>query len=63
MDVLASLLGVCRSSIGNAIRETTPLLDQAGHVPPPAPARYRTGSDLLAAAASSPAPTSPNTPN
>jgi hypothetical protein len=51
MDVLASLLGVCRSSVGNAIRETSPLLDQAGHVPTPAPARYRTGSDLLAAAA------------
>ena len=61
MDVLASLLGVCRSSIGNAIRETRPLLDQAGHVPTPAPARYRTGSDLMAAAASSPAPTSPDT--
>jgi hypothetical protein len=63
MDVLASLLGVCRSSIGNAIRETTPLLDQAGHVPTPAPARYRTGNDLMAAAASSPAPTSPDTPS
>ena len=54
MDVLASLLSVCRSSVGNAIRETLPLLDQAGHVPTPAPARYRTGSDLLAAATSTP---------
>ena len=63
MDVLASLLGVCRSSIGNAIRETRPLLDQAGHVPAPAPARYRTGSDLLAAAASSPEPMFPDTPS
>jgi hypothetical protein len=62
MDVLASLLAVCRSSIGNAIRETRPLLDQAGHVPAPAPARYRTGSDLLAAAASSPDPMFPDTP-
>jgi hypothetical protein len=61
MDVLASLLGICRSSIGNAIRETLPLLDQAGHVPTPAPARYRTGSDLLAAAASSPDSTSLDT--
>jgi hypothetical protein len=61
MDVLASLLGVCRSSVGNAIRETRPLLHQAGHVPTPAPARYRTGSDLIAAAASSPDPTSPDT--
>jgi hypothetical protein len=56
MDVLASLLGVCRSSIGNAIRETRPLLDQAGHITAPAPARYRTGSDLLAAASSSQPP-------
>jgi Rhodopirellula transposase DDE domain len=54
MDVLASLLGVCRSSIGNAIRETLPLLDQAGHVPTPAPARYRADSELMAAAASPP---------
>jgi transposase len=54
MDVLASLLVVCRSSIGNAIRETLPLLDQVGHVTTPAPARYRTGSDLLAAAAPPP---------
>jgi hypothetical protein len=61
MDVLASLLGVCRSSIGNAIRETLPLLDQAGHVPTPAPARYRTDSDLLAAAASPPDSTCPDT--
>ena len=54
MDMLASLLGVCRTSIGNAIRETRPLLDQAGHLPTPAPARYRTGNDLIAAAATSP---------
>jgi predicted transposase YbfD/YdcC len=58
MDVLASLLGVCRSSIGNAIRETLPLLDQAGHLPAPAPARYRTSGDLMAATASSPDSTS-----
>lgn len=63
MDVLASLLGVCRSSVGNAIRETRPLLDQARHIPTPAPARYRTGSDLLAAAASSARATSPDTPS
>ena len=61
MDVLASLLGVCRSSIGNAIRETLPLLDQASHVPTPAPARHRTGSDLLAAAAPRQTPTFPDT--
>ena len=62
MDVLATLLGVSRSSIGNAIRETSPLLDQAGHVPAPARARYRTASDLLAATATSPEPTSLETP-
>jgi hypothetical protein len=61
MDVLASLLGVCRSSVGNAIRETVPLLHQAGQVPTPATARYRTGNDLLAAAASPPDPTSQDT--
>jgi hypothetical protein len=61
MDVLASLLGVCRSSVGNAIRETLPLLHQAGHVPTPATARYRTGNDLLAAAASTPNSTSHDT--
>jgi hypothetical protein len=61
MDVLASLLGVCRTSIGNAIRETVPLLDQAGHVPTPATARYRTGSDLLAAATPAPDSTSDDT--
>jgi Rhodopirellula transposase DDE domain len=63
MSVLADLLGVCRSSIGNVIRETRPLLDKAGHVPAPAPARYRTGSDLLAAAASTPEPIFPDTPS
>jgi transposase len=61
MDVLASLLDVCRSSVGNAIRETLPLLGQAGHVPTPAPARHRTGSDLLAATALPPDSTSHDT--
>jgi predicted DNA-binding protein YlxM (UPF0122 family) len=48
MDVLADLLEVCRSSIGNAIRETRPLLEQAGHTSTPAPTRYRTATELLA---------------
>ena len=61
MDVLASLLDVCRSSVGNAIRETLPLLHQAGHIPTPATARYRTGRDLLAAATSTPDPAPHNT--
>jgi transposase len=47
MDVLADLLGVCRSSIGNAIRETRPLLEQAGHTSTPAPTRARTAAELL----------------
>src|SRR6516162_6885428 len=61
MDVLASLLDVCRSSVGNAIRETLPRLHQAGHIPTPATARYRTGRDLLAAATSTPDPAPHNT--
>jgi len=48
MDVLADLLEVCRSSIGNAIRQTRPLLEQAGHTSTPAPTRYRTATELLA---------------
>jgi hypothetical protein len=48
MDVLADLLDVCRSSIGNAIRETRPLLEQAGHTSTPAPTRSRTAAELLA---------------
>jgi hypothetical protein len=47
MDLLAELLDVCRSSIGNAIRETRPLLEQAGHTATPAATRYRTAAELL----------------
>ena len=51
LDVLAGALGdVSRSAIGNVIRETRPLLQQAGHVPDRAAARYRTVAELLAAA-------------
>jgi hypothetical protein len=50
LDVLANALGdVSRSAIGNVIRETLPLLQQAGHIPGQAPTRYRTAADLLAA--------------
>ncbi|MDP4510552.1 ISAzo13 family transposase [Nonomuraea turcica] len=50
MEVLTDALGdVCRSSIGNVIRETRPLLQQTGHIPTAAPIRYRTADDLLAA--------------
>ena len=50
LDVLAGALGdVSRSAIGNVIRETRPLLQQEGHVPDQAAARYRTVAELLAA--------------
>jgi hypothetical protein len=51
MDVLADLLKVCRSSIGNAIRETRPLLEQAGHLHTgtnPLPHRHRPQRQTLA---------------
>nr|WP_190816082.1 hypothetical protein [Saccharopolyspora pogona] len=62
MDVLADALGdVSRSAIGGVIRETRPFLEQDGHLPPPASARYRTAAELLAAA-SAPNPTRTDTP-
>jgi hypothetical protein len=54
-------LDVRRSAVGNAIRETLPLMDQAGYAPAPATTRYRTGTDLLAAAGTLQWP-DPNTP-
>jgi hypothetical protein len=54
LDVLADALGdVCRSAIGNAIRETRPLLEQDGRIPPPAAIRYRTATELLTAGTAS----------
>jgi hypothetical protein len=51
MDVITDALGdVCRSTVGNVIRETRPLLEQEGYVPPPTTVRYRTAAELLAAA-------------
>jgi transposase len=51
LDVLAEALGdVCRSAIGNVIRETRPLLQPEGHTPVPTSTRYRTAADLLATA-------------
>jgi hypothetical protein len=61
MDVLADLLEVCRSSIGNAIRQTRPLLEQAGHTSTPAPTRYRTATELLALVTPSTAPANTGT--
>jgi len=61
MDVLADLLDVSRSSIGNTIRETRPLLEQAGHTSTPAPTRYRTAAELLASMTPSTAPANTST--
>jgi len=59
LDVLADALGgVSRSAAGNVIRETLPLLQQEGDIPGPAPTRYRTAADLLAAGATSDTATS-----
>jgi hypothetical protein len=50
LNVLADLLGdVGRSAIGNVVRQTRPLLLQDGHTPTPAPTRYRSATELLAA--------------
>jgi hypothetical protein len=52
LDVLADALGdVSRSAVGNVIRETMPLLQHEDRPPRPAPTRYRTAADLLAAGA------------
>jgi transposase len=54
LDVLADALGdVSRSAIGNAVRDTRPLLEQDGRIPPPAAIRYRTATELLTAATAS----------
>jgi predicted DNA-binding protein YlxM (UPF0122 family) len=53
LEVLADALGdVSRTAVGNVIRETLPLLQHEDHLPRPAPARYRTAAELLAAGAS-----------
>jgi Rhodopirellula transposase DDE domain len=55
LDVLADALGdVSRSAIGNAVRETRPVLEQDGRIPPAVAIRYRTATELLAAATASP---------
>jgi Rhodopirellula transposase DDE domain len=52
LDVLADALGdVSRTAVGNVIRETLPLLQHEDRLPRPAPTRYRTAADLLAAGA------------
>jgi hypothetical protein len=50
LDVLADALGdVSRSAVGNVIRETLPLLQPEDRIPGPAPTRYHTAAELLAA--------------
>ena len=52
LDVLAGVLGdVSRSAVGNVIRETLPLPQHEDRLPRPAPTRYRTAAELLAAGA------------
>jgi hypothetical protein len=55
LDVLTDALGdVCRTAIGNVVRETRPLLQQDSYFPIQAGTRYRSASELLSAALSSP---------
>jgi transposase len=52
LDILADALGdVSRTAVGNVIRQTLPLLQNEDRLPRPAPTRYRTAADLLAAGA------------
>ncbi len=62
LDALADALSdVTRSGIAMVARETRPLLEHDGHLPPPAAVRHRTAAELFAAA--SPANTaSPDSP-
>lgn len=46
-EVLAELFEVSRRTIGNAILEVRPLLEQDGYVPTPAPSRFSTAAALL----------------
>jgi predicted DNA-binding protein YlxM (UPF0122 family) len=62
LEVLADLLDVSRSSIGNAIRETRPLLEQAGHTSTPAPSRYHSAAELLAPVTRSTVPANTDIP-
>ena len=47
--VLAELFQVSPRTIGNALLDVRPLLEQDGYIPVPAPIRYRTAAELLAA--------------
>ncbi|MBV8992985.1 MAG: ISAzo13 family transposase [Pseudonocardiales bacterium] len=57
LDVLADALGnVSRTAVGNVIRQTLPLLQHEHRQPRPAPTRYRTAAELLAAGTSDDTP-------
>jgi transposase len=47
-DILAELFEVSRRTIGGALREVGPLLDQNGYVATPAATRFATAAELLA---------------
>jgi hypothetical protein len=47
-DTLAELFAVSRRTIGGALREVSPLLDQHGYVTAPADSRFTTAAELLA---------------
>jgi len=62
LDVLADALGdVSRSAVAGVIRETRPLVERDGCLPPQAAVRYRTAAELFAAA-SAPSPAGTDTP-
>lgn len=62
LDVLADALGdVSRSAVAGVVRETRPLLQRDGCLPPRASVRYRTAAGLLAAA-SAPSPAGTDMP-
>ncbi len=46
-DVLAELFQVSRRTIGDVVREVGPVLTQHGHVPVPAPTKFRSAAAML----------------
>jgi hypothetical protein len=63
MQALADLFDVSRRTIGNALAEVRPLLEEDGFRLPPAPSRLHSAADLLASIApQDDAPTNPKPP-
>jgi hypothetical protein len=48
-DILAELFEVSRRTIGDVVREVSPILAQDGSTPTPAPTRFATAAEILAA--------------